>query len=327
MNENKAALLIKQSYPIEMKLEFTKKAILEFIDKYGVGGVYLPFSGGKDSTVLLHICYEMYGNEIPAVFSNTKNEFNSIVKHVQDTKKWYKNVHVVMSEKNIEDVIKEHGYPVVSKKVSRMLRDLQNPSEKNAKSRSLYLTGVKQDGTMTKHFKLANKHRYLLDAKFKISEKCCDQLKKKPMANYEKLTGRKPMIATLASESKAREAAYLKHGCNNYTKEASTPLGFWTESDILEYIVKYNVPIASIYGDIYVADDGKYKVTGEERTGCVACILGMENERKHKKNRIQRLYEIEPKKYDYVLNRLGFKDILEFMNYKYEPVLEDGNGE
>jgi len=315
-------LRIKQSYPLELKIEFTKKAISEFVDKYGIDGVYIPFSGGKDSTVLLHIIHQMYGNQIPAIFSNTKNEFSSIIQQVNYTKQWYGNVHTVMSDKSIGDVIKEHGYPVVSKKVSRMLRDLQNPTEKNAASRSLYLTGIKQDGTKTGHFKLADKHRYLLEAKFAISEKCCDELKKKPMKKYEKETGRKPIMGTLAAESKMREQSYLKHGCNNYVKEASTPLGFWLENDILQFIYENDIRIADVYGDVVevVNPDGSksYHTTGEDRTGCVACILGMENERKLEKNRIQRLYDIEPKKYYYVVDTLGFKDVLEFMNYNYK---------
>ena len=311
-----------QALPLDMKVALTKQRIREWVREYGVDGVFISFSGGKDSTVLLHICYELYGNQIPAIFSNTKNEFSSIIKQVRDTKEWYKNVHTVMSDKSIGDVIKEHGYPVVSKKVSRMLRDLQNPTEKNAISRNLYLTGIKQDGTKTGHFKLAEKHRYLLDAKFTISEKCCDELKKKPMKSYEKETGRKPIIATLAAESKMREQSYLIHGCNNYVKEASTPMGFWLEQDVLQYILENNIKIADVYGEVKVDKnlDGSTRIytTGEDRTGCVACILGMENERKLEKNRIQRLYDIEPKKYYYVVDTLGFKDVLEFMNYNYK---------
>lgn len=310
-------LKLKQSYPLNMKVELTKQAIRDFVDVYGLDGVYIPFSGGKDSTVLLHICYEMYGNSIPAIFSNTKNEFNSIIQQVKDTNNWYGNVHTVMSDKSIADVIKVHGYPVVSKKTSRMIRDLQNPTEKNAATRKLYSTGIKQDGTKSNHFKLAEKHKYLIDAPFRISEKCCDELKKKPMKKYERETGRKPIIATMAVESKMRESSYLKHGCNNFTKGASTPMGFWTEQDVLQYIFENNIKIASVYGDI-IFENGEYKTTGESRTGCVACILGMENERNLEKNRIQRLYDIEPKKYYYVVDTLGFKDVLEFMNYNYK---------
>lgn len=166
---NKELLTLKQSYPLEIKIELTKNAIRDFVHEYGIDGVYISFSGGKDSTVLLNICYELYGESIPAVFSNTKNEFKSIVEHVNYVKHFYNNVHTVIPDNNIEDVIKKFGYPVVSKKVSRMLRDLQNPSDKNSNTRKLYLTGEKKDGSHSKYFKLPNKYKYLIDAPFKIS--------------------------------------------------------------------------------------------------------------------------------------------------------------
>ena len=142
------------------------------------------------------------------------------------------------------------------------------------------------------------------------------------MKEYEEKTGRKPIIATMAHESSMREQSYLKHGCNNFVKGASMPLGFWTEQDILKYIATRKLKIASVYGELIetnnmMGDKCKFCLTGEQRTGCVACILGMENERKQEKNRIQRLKEIEPKKYEYVMERLGFKEVLEFMKYNY----------
>jgi 3'-phosphoadenosine 5'-phosphosulfate sulfotransferase (PAPS reductase)/FAD synthetase len=342
MND-KEKLKIKQAYPLEIKIELTKKAIREFIDVYGYEGVYIPYSGGKDSTVLLDIVRKEFGDTIPAVFSNTKNEFKSIIDQVEFAKRHYKNVQIVMSDMSIEDVIKKVGYPVVSKKVSRMLHDIKNPTDKNIKSRTLYLSdyALDKDGSpkikkdknnnpiydennnpvyvKNTSWKIAQKHRYLIDSPFNISEKCCDYLKKKPMAKYEKETGRKPMIAILATESSAREDSWLRHGCNqfNASKPKSIPLAFWTEQDVLKYLKDNNVKIASVYGDIVQDEYGNYSTTGESRVGCVACLLGMEFERKDEKNRIQRLKEIEPKKYDYVVNRLGFKDVLEYMNYKY----------
>lgn len=320
MNKNKVnldLLKIKQSYPLDMKIEFTKKAIEEYVAQYGFDGVYVSFSGGKDSTVLLHIIYSMYGSSIQSVFSNTKNEFDSVVNHVNNCKKWYKNIITILPSDNIETVIENYGYPVVSKKVSRMLSDIQNPTSRNELSRRLYLTGVKSDGSISKSFKLSDKYFYLIDSPFKISHKCCDILKKKPLRDYEKKTGKKPILGTMACESDSRTATYLKHGCNNFVKCQCMPLGFWTEQDILNYIIKYNLEIASVYGEIKQDKSGKYYTTGEQRTGCVACILGMEFERKCEKNRLQRLKEIEPRKYDYVINRLGFKHVLDYMGYKY----------
>lgn len=317
MSDNSSLLKIKQAYPLDMKEHFTMKAIKDYVAVYGIDGVYIPFSGGKDSTVLIHIAWRMYKGLIEGVFSNTKNEYDSVVRQVARVKEWYGNIITVLPDDNIETVIEKHGYPVVSKKVSRMLRDITNPTPRNKASRTLYLTGVKQDGSISKSFKLAKKHHYLIDAPFKISEKCCDILKKKPLHEYEKRTKKKPILGTMAVESESRKAAYNNHGCNNFKKGQSMPLGFWTEQDILEYILKYNLEIASVYGEIKRDENGKLYTTGEKRTGCVACILGMEFERKCEKNRLQRLKEIEPKKYDYVINRLGFKKVLDYMGYKY----------
>lgn len=341
--ENLHKLKIKQSYPLDMKVEMTVQALREFIDEYGIEGVYVPYSGGKDSTVLLDILRKNFGDRIPAVFSNTKNEFNSIIEQIKYAQVQYKNVQVVISDKSIEDVVKTLGYPVVSKKISRMLKDLQNPTDKNKATRKLYLSEyfldkdgnpkqeIDKDGNpvfdkegnpiyrKNSSWKLSNKYRYLLDATFPISHRCCDELKKKPLAKYEKETGRKPIIATLASESKSREESWLKHGCNQFNakKPKSIPMAFWTENDVLQYIKENNIRIASVYGDVVQDEEGNYKTTGERRTGCVACILGMEFERNDEKNRLERLKEIEPKKYNYVINTLGFKEVLDFMGYKY----------
>lgn len=48
-------LQMLQSLPLEVKVAKTKLRIKEWIDRYGEDGVYISFSGGKDSTVLLHI--------------------------------------------------------------------------------------------------------------------------------------------------------------------------------------------------------------------------------------------------------------------------------
>ena len=222
-------------------------------------------------------------------------------------KKYY-NIEITTPQKNIEDVINEFGYPVVSKQISNTIYYARkNIKEGKETIRVRQIMGMENGSKFNK-----GKWRFLLDVDFKISDKCCNELKKKPFKLYEKKTGKKPIIATLAVESITRESTYLKHGCNNFDKGASTPLGFWTENDVLEYIFNNNLEIASVYGDI-VLKEGKFTTTGEKRTGCVACTFGME----HDRDRMLRLKKIEPKKYDYVVNNLGFKKVLECLNYKY----------
>ena len=316
MNINE--LRTMQNYPLDLKIMKTKLRIQEWINEYGAEGVYVAFSGGKDSTVLLHIVREMYPN-IEGVFANTGNEFPEIIQFVRKQE----NIKWVKPRKSFAKVIKEEGYPVISKKTSRMIKDCQNPTEKNARSRKLYLSDytLDKEGNITNiknnSFKIAYKHRYLINAPFKISNKCCDYLKKYPMADYEKLTGKKAIIGTQAEESKMRESAYLQTGCNNFKGGKSNPLGFWRSQDILEYIYKYNIEIASIYGEVKIDKDGKYYTTGEQRTGCCMCLFGCGLWKTDKENRVLRLEKTHPKLHNHMINNLGFKEVLEYMNIKY----------
>ena len=310
-------LRLMQNYPLELKIMKTQQRIREWVNEYGEDGVYVAFSGGKDSTVLLHIVRSLYPN-VEGVFANTGNEFPEIVQFVRKQE----NIKWVRPRKSFAKVLKEEGYPIISKKTSRMLRDLKNPTEKNTKTRRLYLSdyALDRDGNPTEvkncSFKLAYKHRYLIDSPFNISEKCCNYLKKYPMQDYERLSGKKPLVGTQASESNMRESTYLKTGCNNFKGGKSQPLGFWTEQDILEYIYKFNLEIASVYGEVQF-DGVKYTTTGESRTGCVACGFGCSMWKTDEDNRYLRLEKTHPKLHNHVINTLGLKEVLDYMNIKY----------
>ena len=103
-----------------------------------------------------------------------------------------------------------------------------------------------------------NKERWLpmVYTPFMISHYCCAKMKKGPMSKYQHQSGLYPVIGTLAEESRLRKQGWIKHGCNSFDskKPSSQPLSFWTEQDVLTYIVKYNVTIASVYGDIVHVD-------------------------------------------------------------------------
>jgi 3'-phosphoadenosine 5'-phosphosulfate sulfotransferase (PAPS reductase)/FAD synthetase len=135
----------------------------------------------------------------------------------------------------------------------------------------------------------------------------------------------------MADESKIRRAAWLKNGCNafNATHPASSPMAFWTEQDILEYIQTYNVPYCSVYGDIVPTDRG-LATTGCSRTGCIFCMFGVQTEKD--KNRFQRLKETHPRQYEYCINGgemvdgkwqpskegLGLGKVLDYIGVRYD---------
>ena len=98
MNTNDLKIL--QAYPLWMKVERTKRRIAEWVDYYGEDGVYISFSGGKDSTVLLHLVRSLYP-EIEAVFCNTGLEYPEIVKFVKDIP----NVRILKPKLTFKQVI------------------------------------------------------------------------------------------------------------------------------------------------------------------------------------------------------------------------------
>ena len=302
---NMDELRLMQSYPLDIKIEKTKLRIREWYEYYN-GEVYVSFSEGKDSTVLLDIVRSMYP-DVEAVFSNTGLEFPEVVKFV----KTIDNVTIIKPEMSFRKVINEKGYPVVSKSVSNCVRFARkNIVDGKDTLRVRQMRGLEKGSKFNKA-----KWEFLLDAPFKISDECCNELKKKPFKKYEKETGKKPMMATMAAEGGVRKEAYLKTGCNAFNSGKSQPMGFWTEQDVLEYIFTKKLPIASVYGDVVeesdMLGDKTYRTTGEQRTGCMFCMFGCHLE-KHP-NRFERLKYTHPTQYRYCMEKLGLNEVLDYI--------------
>lgn len=300
-------LQMLQSLPLDIKIAKSKLRIQEWVDFYGVDDCYISFSGGKDSLVMLHLIKQLDINDrIPVVFVDTGLEYPEIKQFV---KKIYPNVTILRPKKSFKQVIEEYGYPVISKEQAQYIEDIRTGTEKIKLRR---LEGVNGQ------FKLANKYRYLLDAPFKISSKCCAIMKKEPIRNYENKSRRVPFLGMMADDSLLRKNMYLKSGCNSFdsARPKSMPIGFWTEQDILQYIKNNNLELCSIYGDIVQDENGKLKTTGNNRTGCIWCMFGLQYD--GEENRFQRLKITHPELHDYCMNKLGMKEVLEFMSEPYE---------
>lgn len=166
------------------------------------------------------------------------------------------------------------------------------------------------------------KWKSLLDCPFNISNQCCTIMKKTPLHKYNRQNKTHPITAEMASESRLRTQQWLKNGCNGFDMKEpkSTPMSFWTEQDVLQYIKKYNVEIPSIYGSVIedtelpdgfeqisMCDTGcKLKTTGCNRSGCIYCLFGCHLEKG--KSRFERLKETHPKLYNYCINGGEFVD-------------------
>ena len=184
-----------------------------------------------------------------------------------------------------------------------------------------------------------NKEKWLplaRDVPVMISHYCCQKMKKQPMKKYQHKNKLYPLLGTLAEESRVRKQAWIRHGCNAFqsTNPTSQPMSFWTEQDVLAYIVYYDIPIAPVYGDIvtvdefgneYVAKDmiapcGKLSCSGCDRTGCIFCGFGFHNERSI--TRFQRIAQTHPKQYEFCIRGGQWAD-----NPYYDPAAPKMDGE
>lgn len=219
-------LKIRQAYPLDMKIRLTQERIKQWVDYWGVDGVYVSFSGGKDSTVLLHLVRQLYPN-VPAVFVDTGLEYPEIKRFVNSVE----NVTILRPEMRFDKVIEKYGYPVISKDVASVIElareNIYKGEKETARVKKLLGTYSSKDGKRSMFN--CEKWQFLLEAPFKISSKCCDVMKKKPVKKYEKETGRKAIVGLMACESVLRRTQYMKRGCNAFdgNRPISTPIAFW----------------------------------------------------------------------------------------------------
>jgi 3'-phosphoadenosine 5'-phosphosulfate sulfotransferase (PAPS reductase)/FAD synthetase len=165
-------------------------------------------------------------------------------------------------------------------------------------------------------------------------------MKKSPAHEYHRVTGRNPITAQMASESRLRTQKWIQNGCNGFDLKSpiSNPMAFWTEQDVLLYIYQTKLPICSVYGEIVKENgiDGQMdledyfgkeifdierpllKTTGCSRTGCMFCGFGCHLE-KPGEGRFERLKVTHPKQYDYIMRPteqggLNYKAVIDWIN-------------
>ena len=310
-----------QGWPLDRKIQVSQTRILEFGLKFDKQ-IYVSFSGGKDSTVLLDLVRRVFP-DTPAVFIDTGLEYPEI----RDFVRGIDNVTWLKPRMNFRKVIETYGYPLISKESALYIYYARKAKERgDLRQYEYYVDGKRvspKTGEQYTFAKLCKQARMILDSDIQVSNRCCEVMKKTPMHEYQRKTGRHPIVGVMAEESLMRRNAWLKTGCNTFKgkEPKSSPMSFWTEQDVLAYIKSYNLPHASVYGEILQDENGKYYTTGCRRTGCVFCGFGCHLEKEP--NRFQRLKVTHPKVWEFCMKPwdkggLGMREVLEYIGVKTE---------
>lgn len=341
MNRHDAAdLQYMQSLPLDEKINLTKRRIIDWYDHYR-GNVYVSFSGGKDSTVLLDLVREtLCDDSIPAVFANTGLEYAQIQRFVRDTP----NAEIVRPSMRFDEVISTYGYPIISKDVAGAIyyaRRIRNSDSDDANT-STKLIGTRNNsskqsfrrmvllgrfprsgmtgttgagGVFSQPLSQFNQKKWLAASQelpFLIGNKCCDVMKKKPVRSYTRKNKSYPFVATLAEESRQRKLGWMINGCNSFDAKSpiSTPMAFWTNHDVLLYIKQKGLPICEVYGDIVYtdADGNTYDTAFDEAmpltcTKCqrTGCVYCGFGAHAKNDDRFLQLAELSPRQYEYAM--------------------------
>lgn len=324
-----------QSYDLNNKIQISIAKIMEWYNRNDKN-CYVSFSGGKDSTVLAWLTAQvcsLFNCKLVLWFSDTGLEFPELREHVKTYSEWLKLIFSIEVETIIDipkdkngkritfkDVIQKYGYPLISKEVAKKIWEYRSNPDGYTKER------FDDNSDYIKKYGMRysiSKWKFLRDSNIPISHKCCDELKKKPAKKFEKESMLKPILDTMACESNMRRSAWLKNGCNAFEakRPMSQPMSFWTEQDVLECLVRYEIPYPSVYGEIIRKNNGQYYTTGLERTGCMFCGFGVHLQKEP--NNFQRMKTTHPKIWNYCMKSiedggLGMKEVLEYIGVKIE---------
>lgn len=332
-----AKMVARQRLPYEVKVRRAGLRVREFITE--CDGRFLNYHvsvGGLDSIVLAKFI-ESLGYDIPRVSASSLED-----KTIQAVHKEMGCINVKPLKSKVK-IIREEGFPVISKKVANKINTIANPTDKNATVRHAIITGeCGAQGRYAKNSKMQLPKKYLklfggLDKEgealgykvppFKVSSKCCYYLKEAPCDNWAAEHNSVPFLGLMASEGGQRADALEENGCNYFgaTTIRSAPFSYFYHHEIVRLAVDLGVHIPEIYGEVKIDKDGHYYTTGEQRTGCSMCGFGIHLEKRP--HRFDRLYERNPKEWDFWMNKcceddngekFGWGKVLDYIGVQWE---------
>ncbi|MBA7558656.1 Phosphoadenosine phosphosulfate reductase [subsurface metagenome] len=235
-----------QALPLKEKVDLTKELINKGLSE---GKAAVMWSGGKDSTALLHMVQEQQSDVI-VLWNNTGVEFPETWPFIKQIRHdWNLNLHIARPKDGVNFwwCVERYGWPLFGKHV---------------RSSTHHVQVRRLSQRVEKAVKVA-----------RISSYCCDWLKKKPTIALLRESGVKVQIlGNMVAESDMRWFAWIDTGEFYFSKAARrwklTPMYFWTDDDVWAYHEAYHLPHCGLY------DKGFYRDGNwicHKRNGCWTC--------------------------------------------------------
>lgn len=230
-----------QRAPFESKLGESRARVSWVLEHHTRPAV--AWSGGKDSTVLLHIALSLKPN-IDVVWVNTGVEFPECMHFIMDLKaRWNLNLHVAKPAVTFWKVVNEFGWPMLGKGGNGGWQSRAAYLERSGKARLAKATRDAQIGAA-----------------------CCRILKKNPSHKiYNELRVDCVVLGNMVAESRQRFLVWAQRGDYYYApsegRHKAWPMAAWKDEDVWEYHARFGIPHSQIYDK------------GHKRNGCWPCLM------------------------------------------------------
>ena len=326
----------KQSLPYEAKIAHAEIRAREFYEK--MDGNVCVSVGGLDSITLERFLNKHLRLGVQPMSASSLEDKS--IQRVHDT---IPGLIKIKPYKSKVEVLREFGFPVISKEKARKIENLQKPD--NPKQTFIHAIMTGQMGEQGK-FKKSDKiklpekwirmfgglyadHRPDIDwkkhptcgvAPFKVSSERCKWMKEKPAQDWQKENNMVPYLGLMASEGGQREKGLMKNGCNYYGKTTtrSCPFAIFNRQDILQLALDLHVTVPEIYGEIERDLDGTLRTTRAQRTGCSMCGFGIHIEKRP--HRFDRLREDNLREWHFWMYDMGWGEVLDYIGIGWEDI-------
>jgi len=233
----------KQALPYDEKLERQAEIAWSYYERLQEMKLGAHVSVGGLDSITLYVWLLSIGIDVPAI-SVTGIEDVTIQKVHKAL-----GITKIAPYKSKIQVLREFGFPVISKKIAGRIDMLQNATPKNATVRHAIITGeCGKQGHYAKNSRMQLPKKWLTrfggwdpdegqpysHPDFKVSKDCCYWVKEKPCDDWAREHNSKPYLGLMAVEGGQREEALVDHGCNYFGDTIrSCPFAIFLRDDVL----------------------------------------------------------------------------------------------